>query len=300
MTCCAPGVEAIARVAPERDALPSREELVLASRPVAQNLREIRLSVPAIHCGGCLRAIERALAGLEGVVEARANLTTKSVTVRWREGLPPPAVAETLAGIGYAPHLADTNSSGADATQAELIRALAVAGFAAGNIMLFSVSVWAGADAQLRNLFHLLSALIALPTLIYSGRVFYRSAWNALRHGRTNMDVPISIGVTVAFAMSLYDTIQGGSHAYFDAAVMLLFFLLIGRTLDHVMRAKARAAVGDLAKLTARGATVEQEDGTRAYLPVEEIRPGMTVVIAAGERVPVDAHVLSGTSRPAR
>ncbi|HEX7006003.1 MAG TPA: heavy metal translocating P-type ATPase [Alphaproteobacteria bacterium] len=274
----------------------SREEIQLASRRVGEDVREIRLSVPAIHCGGCLRTIERTLGRLDGVVEARANLTTRSVTVRWREGHAPPPMVEALAAIGYPPHLADTDAAGADEALAELIRALAVAGFAAGNIMLLSVSVWSGAGAELRDLFHGLSALIALPALAYSGRVFYRSAWAALRNGRTNMDVPISIGVALAYAMSLYDTVQGGPHAYFDAAVMLLFFLLIGRTLDHLMRARARAAIGDLAKLTARGAMVERADGTRAYLPVDEIEPGMTVLLAAGERAPVDARVLSGTS----
>ena len=256
---------------------------------------KVRLSVPTIHCGGCLRNIERALASLDGVADARANLTTRSVTVCWRDGAPPPIV-ETLAAIGYDSHLGDSNTDAPDKTQTELFRALAVAGFAASNIMLFSVSVWSGAGPELRNLFHLISALIAFPALVYSGRVFYRSAWAALRHGRTNMDVPISIGIALAFAMSLYDTIHGGPYAYFDAAVMLLFFLLIGRTLDHVMRAKVRAAVDDLAKLTARGAMVERADGTRDYLPIGEIRPGMTIVIAAGERVPVDARVLSGTS----
>jgi Cu2+-exporting ATPase len=295
MSRCASGAEPSARIEHITGTYPSREELVLASRRTGDGVREVRLSVPAIHCGGCLRNIERALANLEGVVEARANLTTKSVTVCWRDGAPPPIV-ETLAAIGFDSHLGDGNAEAPDETQAELIRALAVAGFAAGNIMLFSVSVWSGAGEELRNLFHFLSALIALPVLVYSGRIFYRSAWAALKHRRTNMDVPISIGVTLAFAMSLYDTVHGGPHAYFDAVVMLLFFLLIGRTLDHVMRAKARAAVGDLAKLSARGATVEREDGTRTYLPVGEIRPGMTIVIAAGERVPVDAHVLSGTS----
>ncbi|MDI3469967.1 MAG: Type cbb3 cytochrome oxidase biogenesis protein CcoI [Pseudolabrys sp.] len=296
MSCCAPGAEDFVSVESGHGAVPSREELLLASRPVTEGMREVRLSVPSIHCGGCLRTIERALGNLDGVADARANLTTKSVTVRWAEGISPPPVGKTLSAIGHPPHLAADGAAGSDKTLSELVRSLAVAGFASANIMAFSVSVWAGVGVELRNLFHLLSAVIALPVLVYSGRVFYRSAWAALRHGRTNMDVPISIGVSLAFAMSLYDMIHGGPHTYFDAAVMLLFFLLIGRTLDHVMRARARTAIGDLAKLTARGATIEREDGSCVYLPVGEIRPGVTILVAAGERVPVDGHILSGTS----
>src|SRR5206468_12751546 len=117
----------------------------------------------------------------------------------------------------------------------ELIRALAVAGFAASNIMLLSVSIWAGAEAETRDLFHWLSAIIALPALAYSGRIFFRSAWQAMRHRRTNMDVPISIGVLLAFGMSFSETVVHGSHAYFDAAISLLFVLLVGRTLDHLV-----------------------------------------------------------------
>jgi Cu2+-exporting ATPase len=102
--------------------------------------------------------------------------------------------------------------------------------------------------------------------------------------------------VLLAFGMSLYDTTQHGHYAYFDASISLLFFLLIGRTLDHMMRERARLAVKGLAQLAARGARVLQADGRQVYLPVSEIQPGMTIMLAAGERVPVDATITFGTS----
>lgn len=290
MSCCAPGAEFYLHRAAGID-----DEILLASRPMNDGLRQTDLSVPDIHCGGCLQRIEAALRKLDGVASARANLSARRVTVFWR-GTAPPPLMQALKAIGYDAHLRDTGADKQDKALGQLVRALAVAGFASSNIMLLSVSVWSGAEAATRDLFHWISALIALPTLAYSGRIFFVSAWRSLRHGRTNMDVPISVGVLLTFAMSLYETIHHGPYAYFDAAVSLLFFLLIGRTLDHVMRERARQAVRGLARLSPRGALVLRDDGSRFYLPVDEIEPGMTILLAAGERVPVDARVIKGTS----
>ncbi|HZX85029.1 MAG TPA: heavy metal translocating P-type ATPase, partial [Reyranella sp.] len=269
-------------------------ELLLASREVAPGLRQVELAVPGMHCGACIARVERVLGGLPAVDRARANLSTRRVTVAWRGDAPP--LLAMLNNAGFEAHLHDAASEVKDGTLGTLVRALAVAGFAAGNIMMLSIAVWSGADAGARDLFHWLSAAIALPCLAYSGRVFFRSAWQALRHGRTNMDVPISIGVLLAFGMSLYETVHHGPHAYFDAATSLLFFLLIGRTLDHVMRERARTAVEGLARLAPRGASVRQPDGSQRYLPVEDIRPGMAVLLAAGDRVPVDGRIVEGRS----
>jgi len=293
MGCCGSGAELVALLP---DARAAGEEVLLASRIVADGVRQTDLSVPAVHCGGCMRTVEMALGGLSGVESARVNLSTKRATVRWRADSAPPPFIETLKRAGFEAHLFDIESAKKDGALSELIRALAVAGFAASNIMLLSVSIWSGAEAETRDLFHWLSAIIALPALAYSGRIFFRSGWRALSHGRTNMDVPISIGVLLAFGMSLYETVQRGPHAYFDAAISLLFFLLIGRTLDHIMRERARLAVKGLARLAARGALVVQADGIQVYLPVSDIRIGMTLMLAAGERVPVDATVIKGVS----
>jgi Cu2+-exporting ATPase len=274
----------------------ANEELLLASRAVGGGIRQTDLSVPDIHCGGCIQKVEATLSALPGVEKARVNLSTKRVAIHWQADKPPAPFIETLSRIGYDAHLYDAGADDKDEIVTQLVRALAVAGFAASNIMLLSVSVWSGAEPATRNMFHWISALIAFPALIYSGRVFFASAWRSLRHGQTNMDVPISIGVLLAFGMSLYETVHHEAHAYFDAAISLLFFLLIGRTLDHMMRERARTAVRGLARLSARGALVVQDDGTHAYLPVGEIQPGMSILLAAGERVPVDAKVATGHS----
>ena len=163
---------------------------------------------------------------------------------------------DALDRIGYRAHPFEAGRAESDeARQARwLMRCLAVAGFAAMNIMLLSVAVWSGSSdmtPETRDLFHWLSALIALPAAAYAGQPFFRSAWNDPRRGRINMDVPISLGVTLAVGMSVIETINHAHHAYFDSAIMLLFFLLCGRYLDHAMRRKTRAVAGNLAALKA-------------------------------------------------
>ena len=293
MSCCAPGTESSLDL--ENSRIPE-DELRASSRDLGDGIFQTDLSVPGVYCGACITTIENELKTLPGIESARVNLSTKRVAVRWRdEGSIPPFLGR-IEAVGYQSHLFDITADEADKELTRLLKALAISGFAAMNIMLLSVSVWSGAESATRDLFHWISALIAIPALVWSGRIFFSSAWNALRHGRTNMDVPISIGITLAYAMSLYETINHGHHAYFDAAVSLLFFLLIGRTLDHVMRERARVAVKGLARLAARGAMVENDDGTRVWLPVADIQPGMKIALAAGDRIPVDGMVLTGQS----
>ena len=291
MSCCAPPFELHGRL----DGSAARQEIRLASRELGDGVRQADLSVPDVRCAACIRAIETGLMQVAGVEHVRVNLSTRRVAVKWR-GEEAPDLLAALAGLGYPGHLFETEADRSDPELGRLIRALAVAGFCSMNIMLLSVSVWSGAEPETRSAFHWISAALALPCLIYAGRVFFASAWSVLRHGRTNMDVPISIGICLAFGLSLYDTFHDGPHAYFDAATSLIFFLLIGRTLDHVMREKARAAVRGLMRLSPRGATVLRADGSRDYLALTEIEPGMRIALTAGDRIPIDGVVAEGAS----
>lgn len=273
------------------------QPLTLERRPAGGETVESLFAVPGLHCAGCISKIENGLAEMNGIVSARVNMAARRVAVRHDAALTPPALKAAIAALGFeAEPLADAGIDAGAAENKALLRALAVAGFAAMNIMLLSVSIWSGAEGATREMFHWLSALIALPTVAYAGRPFFRSAWAALRQGRTNMDVPISIGVLLTTGMSLYETVSGGAHAWFDGAVMLLFFLLAGRCLDGLMRDRARAGVAALLKQTAAGALVLERDGGSRWTAASTLRPGMTMLVAAGERLAADGRIVDGAS----
>ncbi|MCW1754148.1 MULTISPECIES: cation-translocating P-type ATPase [Rhizobium] len=298
MTCCSMDTQSVLALSATSA---SADEVRLASHPLEAGLRQLDVSVPDVHCGGCISNIEKALSALPFVRQARVNLTARRVSCVYQEDIDKQATdpSEILAAInaaGYRAHLFTPTAPENDRIRNQLLLAIGVSGFAAANIMLLSVSVWSGADAATRDMFHWISAMIAAPALVYAGRFFFKSAWNALKRGRTNMDVPISLAVTLSYAVSLWETVHHGEHAWFDASVSLLFFLLIGRTLDHVMRERARAAINGLARLAPRGALLMMPDGSRRYVPVEEIAVGDDISIAAGERIPVDGMIVSGES----
>ncbi|NMN06627.1 MULTISPECIES: heavy metal translocating P-type ATPase [unclassified Novosphingobium] len=267
------------------------------ARPAAKVPLHTALNVPAMHCAGCMGKVERALAAVPGVAHARANLTARSVSVDHDDSVAVPDLVAALAGAGFAAQPRETVLEQAPSAVRPLLAPLAVAAFACMNVMLLSVSVWSGADGTTRDLFHWLSALIGVPAIAYAGRPFFTSAWGALKHGRTNMDVPISIGVTLATGLSFYETLTHGAEAWFDGTLMLLLFLLAGRALDAMMRDRARAGVDALLRQAAPGALVVAADGTTTWRAVADLAPGMMMRVAAGERLAADGVVRRGASR---
>ncbi|RED51017.1 heavy metal translocating P-type ATPase [Aestuariispira insulae] len=278
-------------------------DLSLFVRQGDDPVSEIRFLIDGIHCGGCIQTIERGLLDLEGVDFARVNLSTSRLTVKWQTGsLDPFRLIERLAELGYhaVPYDPDQLDRGRDSREKGLLRAMAVSGFAAANVMLLSVAVWAGQFSDMgphtRSLMHWLSALVAIPAIIYAGRPFFDSALSVLRHGRTNMDVPISLGVLLATGMSLSETMRGAEHTYFDSAITLLFFLLIGRYLDVRTRGKAKETAEYLLSLNATTITILNEDGRTEDVQPSQVRAGMTVLVANGQRIPVDGTLMEGIS----
>src|SRR6188768_1287836 len=272
-------------------------------RDAGAGVQHIDLAVEGVHCAGCMSKIERGLSAIPDVTLARVNLTDRRVALEWKQGaLDPARFIDRLAELGYKAYPFET--AGAEAVEAAqsrfLLRCLGVAAFATMNVMMLSVPVWSGnvSDmiAEQRDFFHWLSALIALPAAAYAGQPFFRSAWRALATRNVNMDVPISIGVILALGMSVVETIHHAEHAYFDAAIMLLTFLLVGRYLDQSMRRRTRAVAGNLAALKAETATKFVGPDEISEVPVAAIDPGDIVLLRPGERCAVDGTVIEGRS----
>lgn len=271
---------------------------MMSFEPISPDQREwteSRFTVPSIHCAGCIGKIERGLGAVAGIDRARVNFSARRVLVRHEPALSEGELLAELGNLGFEAQPSVSELALQDDTETRLLlTALAVAGFGMMNVMLLSVSIWSGAIGATRDLFHWLSALVAVPVVAYAGRPFFRSAVTVLRKGRTNMDVPISIGVLLATGLSIFETATGGPHAYFDGAVMLLFFLLSGRVLDAMMRDRARAGIGALLARMGREATIVGPDGSSKRVQAERIEPGMLMQVAAGEALAADGEVVSG------
>lgn len=302
-SCCAPIVEG---AAPDGDAAVRARLGPLdsyLSRDEETGATALNMMVEGITCGGCIATIEGALGREDGVRKARVNLSTSRLHVVFDDhAVSPEHLIAVMDANGYraVPYDPAALKAGRDEEERRLLRAMAVAGFAAANVMLLSVSVWAGNVQDMgpgtRTLLHWISGMVAVPAVIYAGRPFFDSALAVLRAGRTNMDVPISLAVVLATGMSVMQTLRGAEHAYFDSAITLLFFLLIGRYLDRRARGRARSAAEQMSGLSAVAVTVIDPDGSLRACAPSAVTAGMTVLVPAGDRVSVDGIVVDGRS----
>ena len=269
-----------------------------AAGAAQQGDREVALSLPTIHCAACISNVERGLLALDGVSGVRVNLTRKRATIHARPDITDDTLTDALAALGYDAQPLDGATLSADQSDRagrDLLMRLGVAGFAMMNVMLLSVAVWSGASDATRDLFHWISAFIALPTIIFAAQPFYTNAWRALRVARLNMDVPISLAILLAAGMSLFEVANSGENAYFDAALSLTFFLLAGRYLDQRTRTVARSAATELAALETPTA-LRLTDGVPHTVALAELVIGDLLLVRPGVRIPVDGEITKGTS----
>ncbi len=250
-------------------------------------------AVVGARCANCIAKIESGVAALEGVKQARLNLSTGKLAVAWKGRADPAAVLARVRALGYQAQPFDMGAV-KSAGQGEgnfLLRCMAVAGFGTAFVVGLTDAVWYGGEDMseaTRNLFFWLAAIISVPVALYASQPFFRSAWRVLAAGHTNMDVPISLAIVLSLGLSIYQTIAHQQHTYFDAAVMLAFLLLIGRYLDFHLRDRARGAAQQLIAMQSMLARRLKADGNLETVAARELLPGDRIVLSSGERVPAD------------
>ena len=279
-------------------------------------IREIRLLVEGIHCAACVWLIEKSLAQTIGILDARVNLSSKKLLLRWdNQKVKLSQIINSLGNIGYAaiPYDPQVAENKLNRQNRKLLLRMAFAGFAMMNLLWISIALYSGADkGEFRNLFHWVGFALATPTLLYSGFPFLHSAWTGLKHRQLTMDLPIAIGAASTYVYSVFITVSQSTtgEVYYDTVVNFLFVILVGRYLEAMSKRQAVISTQRLLDLQARGATVLY-DGEESLVPIRAVKPNDTVLIRPGALIPVDGVVieggssvdesmLSGESRPVR
>lgn len=292
----------------------SREKLNLQNK---QNLEEVdmtefvikeddnsytlNLFIEGLHCSSCVWLIEQALQKQQNITHARLNMSTRRLVIKWSgDKKQSNNYTNLIRKMGYkaTPFDPKTMQTEDSKEQKNLLLAMAIAGFASGNIMLLSVALWSSTQEIMgvatRDFIHLISALIALPTIIFSGRVFFKSAFTALKNRRTNMDVPISIAIILTTIVSIWEWFNSAEHTYFDSVTMLTFFLLIGRYLDIRSKNKARSAATEMLKMMSNSAMLVAPDGSLKNTPASKLKIGDIVQVNSGDKLPIDGVIIKG------
>lgn len=263
--------------------------------------RDIHLLVEGIHCSACVWLIERSLGKIDGIIDIKVNLANKRLHVRWNnQQIKLSEIIQKLGDIGYAaiPFDPETAEGSIKKHNRALLLRMAFAGFTMMNLLWVSIALYSGADkGEFKSLFEWIGFALATPTLLYSGWPFLKGAWSGFKQLHLTMDLPIAIGATTTYAYSVYVTLLQPplGHVYFDTVVNFIFVILVGRFLEAKSKRHAVNATQRLLDLQPRVATVLR-DGKPEIVPVRSIKINEIVIIKAGDKIPVDGHVIDGSS----
>ena len=268
------------------------------------DLREASLMLEGITCAACIWLNEQYLAGLPGVEQVRVNYATQRALVRWdNTQIRLSEILQAVQKIGYRalPYNPDQQQELHRRQRRQQQRRLAVAGLFGMQVMMLSISLyagaWSGMEYNFQQLFRWLNLTLTLPVLFYSATPFFMSAWRDLRHWRVGMDVPVSLALGIAFASSAAATVSGHGEVYFDSVVMFVFFLSASRYFESMARQRCAATVEQLVQsmpiVTTRLSTAGSAE---EMVPAATLAIGDRVLIRPGETVPADGEIIAGFS----
>ena len=271
-----------------------------------RDIREVSLILEGIVCAACIWLNEHHLNALPGVLEASINYSTHRARVRWDNNrIKLSQILEAISRIGYMAHPYDPDQQQRiiEKERKQQLRRLGLAGVLGMQIMILAVAMysgeWWGIEAEFRRYFRWLSLLVTVPLLLFSSRTFFDSALRDLRNRRVGMDVPVALGIGIAFAASVLHTIEDSGAVYYDSVAMFTFFLLGARYFE--MNARKRTAETTEALLNLQPAIATKlvsAEGIEQQLsvPVAELEVGDRIMVRPGENIATDGVILEGRS----
>ncbi len=266
-------------------------------------VREAALILEGINCAACVWLNEQHLRALTGVMDVQVNYATHRARVRWDDRqIHLSDIMRAVRTMGYQAHPYDPGRQQRllETERRQMLKRLAVAGALGMQVMILAVALysgaWSGIEERYRDFFQKLSLLLTLPVLVYSARPFFVSAWRDLANRRAGMDVPVTLGISLAFAASALATISGHGEIYFDSVCMFVFLLLGARTLELGARKRAADAADVISQVRPASAHRLDIDGNLTLVAAVELSPGDRVLVQPGETIPADGVVCEGIS----
>ena len=268
------------------------------------NRREASLMLEGLTCAACIWLNEQTIAALRGVEQVRVNYATQRALVRWDDSrIKLSQILQAIRKIGYRalPYNPDQQQEQHRRQRRQQQRRLAVAGLFGMQVMMLSISLyagaWSGMEDDFQQFFRWLSLALTLPVLLYSATPFFVSAWRDLKRLQVAMDLPVSLAIGVAFVSSAIATIRGHGEIYFDSVVMFVFFLSASRYFENMARQRCAASVEQLVQsmpiITTRLNSVGDAEEA---VPAATLVIGDRVLIRPGETVPADGEIDEGIS----
>lgn len=294
-----------------------QKKFVHETRDEASNGKalEVSLILEGITCAACVWLNEKHLNALEGVISANINYSNHRALVRWDDSqIKLSDILESISRIGYLAHPYDPEQHQRilEKERKQQIKRLGLSGLLGMQIMIFAVAMytgeWWGIDETFRQSFRWISLALCVPILLYASSVFFKSAYRDLSNKRVGMDVPVSLGIAIAFSASFINTIKGTGEVYFDSVAMFTFFLLSARFFEIGTRKQTSEATEALLNLKPAIATrlinytdsktdsIAAPINKQESIAVTELNIGDYLLVRPGEVIPADSIIVNGTS----
>ncbi len=281
-----------------------REDVLAGHARDIDGGREIVVVADGMRCAACAWLIDRALSREDGVLDVVANAVTGRVRIAWDPAKTPLSKPlRRLQALGYRAYLAagDALEQARRRERNRWLLRIGIAGLGAMQAMMFAEALYLDTARQMslpmRDFLRWVTFLVSTPVVFWAGWPFLAGAWRELRERAPGMDALVALSTLLAYAASVVETVRGGPHVWYDAAVMFVFLLLVARMLEQRVRSTANAQVDALARARPALAMRETPGGGTETVPLPALAVGDVVRVPAGEAAPADGVLLDAEAR---